>query len=99
MRPCHCPGTADIVGQLDSIAETVAEHLLQDSTAEEKEERELKKMRQNAVVRVKEGGVHPVDNILAAINTVLYDQLGYKGAEDDYYELSNSFFDQVGYVM
>ena len=95
MRPCHCPGSSDIALQLDSIAEMVAVHLVGGATHEEGEVRDTKRVRRSALARVKEEGCHSVDERLAAINSVMYDQLGYKGAGEAYYELDNSFIDRV----
>ena len=97
MRPCHCPGSSDIALQLDSIAEMVAVHLVGGATHEEGEGevRDTKRVRWSALARVKEEGSHSVDERLTAINSVMYDQLGYKGAGEAYYDLDNSFIDRV----
>ena len=92
MRPCHCPGTSNITQELDSIAERVAVHLVGSTTPEEGE---VKRVRQSALARVKEEGDYSVDERLTALNSVLYDQLGYRGAGETYYELHNSLIDQV----
>lgn len=102
MRPCHCPEATIITKQLDSIAEMVAVQLLSvatDTTEEkEKDNVEVKKLRRSVeLVR----GSHSVDDMLSAINTVLYDQLGFRGAGESYYELENSYIDMVrcGYII
>ena len=95
MRPCHCPQSSDIAKKLDSIAEMVAVHLVGSTTPGEIEEGDVKRVRQSALAKVKEEGNHSVDDMLSALNSVLYDQLGYRGAGEAYYELNNSFIDQV----
>ena len=96
MRPCQCPGAAEIAKQLDSIADMVAESLLGAGAPEEGERRDVKRVRQSALVRVREEGAHSVNNILAVLNSVLYDHLGYKEAGQT--DLENSFIDQVRVV-
>ena len=93
MRPCHCPEASIIVKQLDSIAEMVAVHLLE-SVGGEDCGLDVKRLRQSPLEKVVEKGL-PVDAVLAALNTVLYDHLGFRGAGDSYYELGSSFIDLV----
>ena len=106
MRPCHCPDTNTIGKQLDSIAEMVAVELLRGEEREGEREGEgdgegegteggVKRLRQSALAAVTQRGL-PVDIILTALNKVLYDRLGFKGATGDaYYELDNSYIDRV----
>ena len=100
MRPCHCPSAADISLKLNSIAEMVARRLIGGPPAEEKREEVMggvKRVKESALVEVVREGDHSVDAVLAALNSVLYDQLGYRGAGESYYELENSFIDQVSF--
>ena len=102
MCPCHCQDTASISKQLDSIAEMVAVELLK--KAEEGGEGEdteagisapKRPRQQTAVAEVVEKGLS-ADVILTALNSVLYGQLGFKGAtSDSYYQLENSYIDKV----
>ena len=105
MCPCHCQDTASINKQLDSIAEMVAVELLKKKgKAEEGGEEEdteagisapKRPRQQTAVAEMVEKGLS-ADVILPALNSVLYGQLGFKGAgSDSYYQLENSYIDKV----
>lgn len=100
MLPCHCPGASNISKQLDSIAEVVAVELLKADENGEGDKTgsgasDPKRPRQSPLVEVTQRGLSP-DAILAALNTVLYDKLGFKGApSDSYYELDNSYINKV----
>ena len=107
MRPCHCPGATDIAQQLDSIADMVARKLIRqgeeegnkgDEEEEEGDKKEgghVKRVKECALAKVVGEGATPVGDILTALNSVLYDQLGFKGAGESYNSLENSFIDHV----
>ena len=104
MRPCHCPDRSTISKQLDSIAEMVAEELLRGLESEgggdgegegERTEVGVKRLRQDPLAAMIQRDLS-VDTILTALNSVFYDQLGFKGAtSDSYYELDNFYIDRV----
>ena len=101
MCPCHCQDTASISKQLDSIAEMVAVELLKKAEEGGEEDTEAgisapkRPRQQTAVAEVVEKGLS-ADVILTALNSVLYGQLGFKGAtSDSYYQLENSYIDKV----
>ena len=100
MRPCHCPDNSTISKQLDSIAEMVAEELLREAESEgvgerERTKRRGKELRENFLSAVTERGLS-VDAILTALNSVLYDRLGFRETtSDSYYELDNCYIDRV----
>ena len=62
---------------------------------DKKEGGRVKRVKESALAKVVGEGATPVGNILTALNSVLYDQLGFKGAGESYYSLENSFIDHV----
>lgn len=99
MRPCHCLGGRSISGQLDSIAEMVAVELLnkrgegegqvEGGVSDPKRPRQESALMEVTQLRL------PIDLLLTALNTVLYDHMGFRGATDNYYDLDNSYIDKV----
>ena len=98
MRPCHCPDNSTISKQLDSIAEMVAEELLRGVEGKREKDgtkRRGKEQRQSSLAALTELGLS-VDTILTALNSVLYDRLGFRAARFDlYFDLDNSYIDKV----
>ena len=101
MRPCHCLGGRSISGQLDSIAEMVAMELLKkrgEGEGQGQVEGEVldpkRPRHESALTEVTQLRL-PIDTLLTALNTVLYDHMGFRGATDNYYDLNNSYIDKV----
>ena len=107
MRPCHCPAPSIMTSQLDCITEKVAKELMQRAEEGEgegegkglKKERTSSKQPRPSLLEAVKRREFPVDSKLSAINTVLYEQLGFHGASvHNYYTLDNSYLDKVQYV-
>lgn len=95
----------DISQQLDNIAQQVARELLKPHPTSQSDGRESSGDSQGEVAVVSQSPAllstalemhFPRDVILQAINTVLYDQLGFAPASvGDYYKLENSLINKV----
>lgn len=81
MNPCEAIQCEDIGAQLDTITGMVTAELVQRHPGDGGQAREVDAQ---------------VEQVLDAMNTVLYDRLGFKPASaDHYYDLENSYIDKV----
>lgn len=101
MNPCQTVRHEVVGTQLDSIAAMVAEELIQRQQGEvgkDDQGSSPKSLRldEDVLSRVRGMGV-PAKSVLDAMNTVIYDRLGFKSAaSDNYYDLENSYIERVG---
>ena len=98
MNPCRAIQHEDIGAQLDNIAGMVAAELVQGQPGEVGKDDDHSSAPKCSRLDVGQArGVEaPVEQVLDAINTVLYDRLGFKPASvDHYYDLENSYIDKV----
>ena len=104
MKPCQAVHQEVIGAQLDNIAAMVATELIQRQQGEvgmdgQGSTRKCSILDDDIMSRVHGMGVS-AECVLDAMNTVMYDQLGFKAAASDhYYDLDNSFIDRVGYPV
>ena len=114
MNPCKEIPPSTIHKQLDSIAQQVAAELLQtsvgqvaasqplrdsDTSSQSYESEEEEEDNVSPGSKLRRLGL-PTDVILDAVNTVLYNRLCFSPPSmDQYYNLENSFIDQVWYYI
>ena len=101
MKPCQAVHQEVIGAQLDNIAVMVTTELIQrqQGTDDQGSTRKCSRLDDDIMSRVHGMGV-PAECVLDAMNTVMYDRLGFKAAASDhYYDLDNSFIDRVGYPV
>ena len=90
MNPCQAIQCEDIGAQLDTIAGKVTAELVQGQPGDSAPKCSRLDGGQAREVDA------PVEQVLDAINAVLYDRLGFKPASADrYYDLENSYIDKV----
>ena len=98
MNPCRAIQHEDIGAQLDNIAGMVATELVQGQPGKVGKDDDQSSAPKCSRLDVRQARAveAPVEQVLDAINTVLYDRLGFKPASiDHYYDLENSYVDKV----
>ena len=102
MNPCRAIQHEDISAQLDNIAGVVAAELVQGQPGKVGKDDDQSSAPKCSRLDVRQARAveAPVEQVLDAINTVLYDRLGFKPASvDHYYDLENSYIDKVRMTM